>query len=537
METYDYIIVGAGSAGCVLANRLSADSNRTVLLIEAGPENSDPFIRMPMGIGKTLINPALMWYYQTEPEAGNAYRSRVWVRGKVLGGSSSVNGMMYMRGQPEDYNHWEALGNAGWGWRDMGRCFREIEDHELGDDGVRGSGGPLHVSIQKHRSPLTEAILRAGVGLGLQHREDINRERQEGIAYTPATIKNGRRVSAADAFLTPVRKRPNLRVITDTLVTRVLFDGQRAIGIAISPSEGPHTSQHKAQQQYRANREIILCAGALQSPKILQLSGIGPGQMLRGLSIPVVVDQPSVGAHMREHKVLTMQLRLRHPYSHNTQLRGLRLASNALKYKLFHSGVLASTYDVTAFVRTNSTLDRPDAQLTFWSLSLDKSAQLMKLEDKPGMLVMGYPLRTESEGSVMIRSADPTAPPLIRTNFLTEAYDRDVTVGLFRFMRRFFAQPALAEFVDSETFPGVAVQSDEQILDACREDDTCMHAVGTCRMGTSDDAVVDPQLRVHGVSGLRVMDCSVMPTQVSGNTNGPVIAMAWRAAERILASS
>jgi choline dehydrogenase-like flavoprotein len=522
---YDYIIVGAGSAGCVLANRLSADPAVQVLLVEAGGEDNNPFIHVPMGIGKTLTNPGLNWYYMTEPEAGNAFRPRVWMRGKVLGGSSAINGMMYMRGQPQDYEDWEAAGNTGWGWAEIGRCFRAIEDHELGDDGVRGVGGPLHISIQPHRSPLTEAVLQAGTKMGLERRDDINRPQQEGIAYTPVTIKSGKRVSAADAFLKPARNRPNLTVLTNTLVRRVLFEGTRAVGVETGPAE--------SAVQYRTRGDVILSAGAIESPKLLQLSGIGPRDLLDELGIPVIVDNPSVGANMREHKVLTQVLRLNRPYSHNVALQGPRLYWNALKYLLLRSGPLASTYDITAFIRTDSSLTRPDAQLTFWSLTWDRSVQGMQLEKPPGMLVMGYPLRTRSEGSVRARSRDPAAPPIVSTNFLDHEYDRRVIVGMFRYMRRFIEQSPFRALVDHEAAPGMAVQTDEEIIEACRQDDTCMHAIGTCKMGVDAAAVVDPELRVRGTTGLRVVDCSVMPTQVSGNTNGPVMALAWRAAELI----
>ncbi|HEX7856312.1 MAG TPA: GMC family oxidoreductase N-terminal domain-containing protein [Sphingobium sp.] len=520
---YDYIIVGAGSAGCVLAERLSVQGDEQILVIESGGRNDSALVTMPMGIGRTLIDPRLTRYYSTEPEAGNAHRGRIWMRGQGLGGSSSINGMMYMRGQPEDYEDWSALGNVGWGWDQIGRCFRELENHELGADGERGVGGPLPVSIQPHRSPLTEAILATGEATGLERREDINRPRQEGIAYTPATIRKGRRVSAADAFLTPALHRPNLTVRTGVTVERLLFDGLRAIGIAARTKDGPVT--------FQARRDVILSAGALETPRLLHLSGIGPADLLGELGITPVIRNDAVGANLREHKVVSMTQRLNGPYSHNRQMRGPRLYWNAARYWLTRTGVLASTYDITAFVRTQAALSRPDAQITFWSLSCPQDR--LEPEREPGLALMGYPLRTLSEGRICARSPDPSAPPLITTNFLSNDYDCKVIIGVFRKMRSIVQTAPLCDFIDHESFPGAAIVTDEQILDVARGLDTCMHAVGTCKMGVDAAAVVDPRLRVIGVTGLRIVDCSVMPTQVSGNTNGPVMALAWRAAELI----
>ena len=524
--TFHYIIVGAGSAGCVLAERLSRNPGNRVLLVEAGSEPTSRYIDIPMGIGKTLADPALTSYYVTEPDPGNAHRPAVWLRGRTLGGSSAINGMIYCRGHPEDYNEWEANDCPGWGWKHMAPVFKQIENHEMGPGGRRGQGGPLHVSIQTHRSRLTEAILDASTDLGIPRLEDVNETDQEGIGYTPVTIRNGRRWSAYDAFLRPARRRANLTVLTDMMVDRIVIEDGVATGIV-----GRHRGEPVT---YRTNGDIILSAGALNSPKLLQLSGIGPAALLAEHGIPVLVDNPKVGAHMREHKTVSMQVELSGPYSNNRNTRGLRLFGQALRYLIDRKGFLASTYDLNGFIKTRPDLDRPDAQITFWSLSLRKGIDAIEFEKQPGLMVMGYPNRSISEGRVQIRSSNPDDPPLIHTNFLAEEYDRLIIIGIFRFMRAVFAHPALKPLIRKETWPGAAVETDDEILDAARNDGTCQHAAGTCRMGNGPDTVVDARLRVKGVAGLRVMDGSVLPTQITGNPNGPIMAMAWRASEIIL---
>lgn len=529
MQAFDYVIVGAGSAGCVLANRLSSDPANSVLLIEAGPRDTNPLIGMPMGIGRVLANKSLNWHLATEPEPGNADRAAIWVRGRLLGGSSSVNGMIYCRGQARDYDEWAEAGLTEWSWAKMAPGFKSMENYSLGGSEIRGVGGPLDITIQEFRSPLSEAILRAAEAEGVPAREDVNEAlNPEGLGYTPVTVKGGRRVSAADAFLRPAMSRPNLTIVTDTEISKIHFNGRRAVAV-----EG---IRRGSSVRYRARRTVIVSCGALLSPKLLQLSGVGPADHLRHHGIDVVQNLPGVGQNLREHKTIGIEQQVRFPsYSHNRNLKGLRVYLNALRYFLTRTGVMAATWDLNGFVRTDASLDRPDAQLGFSAVTVDSSKGLAMPHSVPGWRMLGYPLRTRSQGSIMIASADPSAPPVIRPNFLSDPYDGEVIVRIFRIMRRIFANPALQPFLGLEMAPGPDVQTDEQILDASRRGGTCLHAVGTCKMGNDPMSVVDQNLRVHGLSGLRVVDLSIAPTQISGNTNGPVMAMAWRAADLILA--
>lgn len=532
--TYDYVIVGGGSAGCVLANKLSEDASFSVLLIEAGPVDTNPLIHMPRGLGKLYTSTEHTYFYDTQRSPADKSLTETWMSGRMLGGSSSLNGLMYLRGHQEDYNNWERnLGLRGWGWDAYGRIFRAMEDHELGANEYRGAGGPLSVSVSKNRTLIMDKLIEAGGQLGLRHFEDSSMPEQEGIGYANATIRKGRRCSAAKAFLDPARGRPNLRIVTDTQVQRILFEGRRAVAVECIQSSGETV-------QFKAGREIILSAGTLHSPALLQLSGIGPAEHLQSFGIPVLQNSPNVGANLREHLVFRLQYRLTGDYSQNKEHSGWRVMLHGLRYILTRTGLLAAPpYDLTAFVRTRENLTRPDAQLFIGAMSMAIAEEGfsvdVKLEDEPGVSIIGYGLRPESQGSVMIKSTDPKIAPRITANYLSHPQDREVAISTVRYMRRLFDQPMVRPYIQRELLPGPSVQTDEEIL---RAYDTVSgpgyHPVGTCRMGTDVESVVDPRLCVRGVSGLRVVDVSVFPTPVSGNTNGPALATAWRASEIIL---
>lgn len=529
MADYDYVIVGAGAAGCVLAYRLSEDPSRKVALIEAGPRDRHPFIFMPKGLAKVMADPSHLWVYTSAPEEGTGGQPEVWVRGRVLGGSSSVNGMMYVRGQPSDFDALAEGTSDDWSWDHIAAAYAALEGHELGAAPTRGGSGPLKISLPTLKDRLSEAMIAAGAALGWPVKDDVNQpDDAEGIGYAPRTIHKGRRQSAAEAFLKPAANRSNLTVITDAVVDRVVFEGKRAVGVEYQQGGQIRT--------VRAAGEVILCCGAMSSPGVLERSGVGDPARLAALDIPLVAANPAVGEGLSEHRGIIVQWKLNREVSQNREFSGWRLLKSTLQYYLTKDGPMSSAaYEIGAWFKTRPGLNRPDAQFLLAPFSFDMEKQRTALEPFPGMNVVTYPLRPSSRGRIHINSRDPNAPPMLEPNYRSTQEDREVMVGAVRAVRRYAAQSPLAELIVEETMPGPGYETDAQILEAYDRFGTCgYHAVGSCRMGADEGSVVDPELKVRGVEGLRVMDTSVMPVIPSGNTNGPTMAMAWRAADIIL---
>ena len=522
----DYVIVGAGSAGCVLANRLTEDPETRVVLIEAGGRDRNPLIHIPAGIIKLLDHPTLTWGFRTEADPSTAGRSIPYPRGRVLGGSSSINGIVYVRGQPEDFDHWAQLGNRGWSWDDVLPFFKKAENWQGEANEVRGTGGPLPTIATPERPPLCLAAIEAGQQIGLEYRKDVNdlsHDAGGGIGWFQQTRRGRRRASTATSYLRPAMKRANLEVITHALVHRVLFDGIRAIGVEYS--------RGGEVRRIDASKEVILAAGAIGSPHILQLSGVGDPEHLGRVGIPVHHQLPGVGKNFQDHFLTRVTCAVTGIETLNEKARGLALVREAFRYAVMGNGLLTyGAFLIAASVKVLEEFATPDLQCQFAAASFVAAPQLW-FDSKPGMTAAVFPMRPLSRGFVEARSNMPGEPPLINPRYLSEERDRRIAIAGLRWVRRLMAAPALARYVAAETSPGRDVQTDDELLDYVRRTMfTAYHASCSCKMGADGMAVVDQRLRVHGLERLRVMDASVMPTVTSTNTNAPTIMIAEKGA-------
>lgn len=528
---YDYIIVGAGSAGCVLANRLSADRDMRVLLLEAGGRDSNPWIHVPVGYFKTLHNPKTDWCYKTDPEPGLAGRRLDWPRGKVLGGSSSINGLLYIRGQAEDYNHWRQLGNPGWSHADVLPYFKRAEDQERGGDDHHGSGGPLKVSDMRAKRDVCEALIAAAEANGIPRSTDFNGEKQEGAGYFQLTAHNGKRWSTAVGYLRPVEHRDNLEIVVNAPAIEILFDEDdqnQVTGFAYKQGG------QRAEAKLKPGGEVILSAGAIGSPQILQVSGVGPGKLLSEHGIKVRADRRDVGENLQDHLQIRMVYEVNVPTLNDEINNPIRRTMMGIEYILKRTGPMSmGASQVCIFTKTQPELDTPDIQFHFQPLSADKPG--IKMHPFSGITSSICQLRPESKGRIAITSPDADVYPSIQPNYLSAEKDRRTVIDSIKVSRRIFDTSPLKEFVVKERLPGPDVTTDDEILEAARNiAQTIYHPTSTCRMGPDEHAVVDPRLRVNGVKGLRVVDASVMPAIVSGNTNAPTIMIAEKASDMIL---
>jgi choline dehydrogenase len=524
---FDYVVVGAGSAGCVLANRLSADGRHSVLLLEAGPKDNNLWIHVPLGYGRLFKEKTVNWMYQTEPEPGLDGRTIFQPRGKVLGGSSSINGLLYVRGQHQDYDRWRQHGNSGWGFDDVLPYFKKAENQERGADDFHGAGGPLPVSDLVHADPLSAAFIAAAAETGIPVNPDFNGASQQGAGFFQTTTRRGRRASTAVAYLRPARGRKNLQVETSALAQRILFDGRRADTIEFRQAGVLRTA--------RARKEILVSSGAYNSPQLLQLSGVGPADLLRKHGIDVVLDAPGVGHDLQDHMQVRVVMRCAQSITLNDVVNSpVRRILAGARYAAFRKGPLTIAAGTSgAFFKTSPRLATPDIQIHFLPFSTDKMGE--RLHSFSGFSASICQLRPESRGSLRIRSADPTVAPEIRINYLSTEVDRTANVEGLKVLRKILQAPALRPYVMEEVDPGAKVSTDEELLNYCRaRGSTIYHPTSTCRMGSDPLAVVDQRLRVRGLQGLRVVDGSIMPDLVSGNTNAAIIMIAEKASDMIL---
>jgi len=529
MHTYDYIVVGAGSAGAAVANRLSADLRNKVLLLEAG-RASHPWSFIPIGMARLIKNPSANWLYSSEPEASTNGRRLPVPRGKLLGGSSSINGMVFVRGQAQDFDTWAQMGNRGWSYNDVLPIFKRMESYAgESDDAFRGREGPLCVTNPGPRDPLFATIIKAAGQVGIRHNPDYNGASQEGIAMSQATIARGRRMSTARCYLDPVRNRGNLHIETEALTERLLLDGKRCIGVRYSVAS--------EVREARAGRAVVVSAGAFNSPQLLELSGIGQPERLRDLGIEVSHELPGVGENLRDHYVpRTRWLVGKKGITFNDRGRGLWLAHQALRYALFRQGMLAMAgAPIRAFVCSREGLEAPDLMLGWIPMLTEPSPRGPRISRQSGLTLYAHAMRPESKGHVHIATADPRKPPAINFNFLSSPPDAELTVRAVRIAREIMTAPAMTPLQMSEIAPGADRTTDDEILDWVRNAaETTYHPVGTCKMGSDPMAVVDSQLRVHGITSLRIADASIMPTLTSGNTNAPSIMIGEKAADMLL---
>ncbi|MBI3498430.1 MAG: choline dehydrogenase [Proteobacteria bacterium] len=532
MDGVDVIVVGAGSAGCALAARLSEDERQTVLLLEAGGPDRDPWIHLPVGYFRNIYS-RLSWGFETEPDPGMGGRSIIWPRGKVLGGSSSINGLIYIRGQAEDYDHWRQLGNAGWSFGDVLAYFKRAEDQERGADPLHGEGGPLGVSDLRLKHELCEAFIRAAIEAGYAPNDDFNGTQQDGVGYYQLTSRNGLRCSAAVAYLKPARRRPNLRVETKALATRILFEGRRAVGVAYL-KDGRERIQ-------RAGREVVLAGGAVNSPHLLLLSGVGPADELARHGIAVVHELPGVGQNLQDHYQVRLIHRCTKPITLNEIEHSLwRKAGAALEWLTRRSGPISiGAGQVGLFCKSRNEAATADLQYHFMPVSFERGPgpePRIDVHRFPGFNNTLNQSRPSSRGWIRLKSSDPRVHPAIQPNYLSEPEDRACVIAGLKIARRIAQMPALRDYIAGEYSPGGDVQTDDELLAFAREKGgTIYHPAGSCKMGPEGDAmaVVDPRLRVIGLSGLRVADASIMPTLVSGNTNASAIMIGEKAADLI----